>query len=282
VTVVVVLAGTGIGAVAASGGGAGSRVHTASDPAAAYRAEAATWAARQVGPASVIACDPAMCAALQQRGIPAADLLVLGPDGPADPLASNVVIATEPVRSEFGLRLAQVYAPVVLASFGTGTAGIEVRAVAPDGAAAYRSGLRADLAARKRLGTELARNPRLALSPPARARLTGGAVDDRLLAILATLSDLHTVRVVSFADAGPGAGPGVPMREVVITAAAPSASWAASALSFLAAQQPPYRPALAALIRLPAGEPAVQIEYPAPGPLGLLTSAGAVTFPARR
>jgi hypothetical protein len=283
---------TGIDALTASAHGAGrsptglTADRTAASTAAADRAAAASWVARQVGSTSVVACDAAMCAALQQRGLPAADLLVLGPGGPADPLASNVVIATQPVRSEFGTELAQVYAPLVLASFGTGAAAIQVRAIAPDGAAAYRAALRSDEGSRIRMGQELIRNPRLVLPPPAQLQLARGAVDDRLLAILATLADLRSLRVVAFGDAGPGAGAGAPLREVIVTAptAGPgSAGWASPVVSFLTAQQPPYRPASAQLVHLAGGLLAVQIEYQAPGPLGLLTSAGAATkFPAHQ
>ena len=79
-----------------------------------------------------------MCAALQSAGLPAADLLVLGTATP-DPLGADLVVATAAVRSQFGARLAGVYAPVVLARFGTGAAGIDVRVIAPGGAPAYRT-----------------------------------------------------------------------------------------------------------------------------------------------
>ena len=59
----------------------------------------------------------------------------LGP-GAGDPLGSDVVLGTAAVRGLFGSRLAAVYAPEVLAGFGTGPARIDVRIVAPDGSAA--------------------------------------------------------------------------------------------------------------------------------------------------
>ena len=40
--------------------------------AAAVRRQAATWVARQVAADAIVACDPAMCSALQGQGIPAA------------------------------------------------------------------------------------------------------------------------------------------------------------------------------------------------------------------
>lgn len=58
-----------------------------------------------------------MCAALAQHGVPPGNLLLLGP-GAGDPLGSDVVVETAAVRGLFGRRLAAVYAPEVLASFG--------------------------------------------------------------------------------------------------------------------------------------------------------------------
>jgi hypothetical protein len=116
--------------------------------ASATRDEAAAWLAGQVSGGAVVACDPAMCAALAQRGIPAGNLLVLGP-GSGDPLGSAVVVETAAVRTIFCGRLASVYAPAVLARFGTGAARIEVRIVALDGTASYRRALATDIRARQ-------------------------------------------------------------------------------------------------------------------------------------
>jgi tetratricopeptide (TPR) repeat protein len=253
---------------------AGAHGPAAASP-AETRASAAAWVAGQVSRAAVIACDPAMCAALQQRGVPAGDLLALGPGGPPDPLASNVVIATAAVRSEFGARLTAVYAPVLLAAFGAGPAAIQVRAMAPDGAAAYLSSLRSDQAARRLAGTELLRNGRLAVSGQARVQLGAGRVDARLLATLATLADIQPLRIVAFADAGPAAAPAVPFRLAEV-APGPDAGpgWSQSVLRFLAVQQAQFRPAAAGPIRLPGYTQAVRIEYASPSPLGLLPAPG--------
>ena len=67
--------------------------------------------------------------------------------GSADPLGSDVVVATPGRAGTSSAPSAGVYAPQVLASFGTGAQEIEVRAVAPDGAAAFRAALAADLSA---------------------------------------------------------------------------------------------------------------------------------------
>jgi tetratricopeptide (TPR) repeat protein len=272
------LAGTGIAELAGpSQGNAAGPAGSRNAPAAIYRTEAATWVAQQVSRTATIACDPAMCAALQQRGVPTGNLLLLGPGGAADPLASDIIMSTAAVRSEFGSRLAQVYAPLAVASFGAGSTRIEVRAIAPDGAAAFRAQAAADLGARRRVGAELLRNSELTTAGAARQQLAAGNVDTRLLAILATVADLSRIRIIGFGDAGPGASAGVPMRSVTIGPAQPGTawrSWSASVVAFLAAQQQPYRPAEVSQVRLADGSAAVRIEYATPGPLGLLSASG--------
>ena len=97
------------------------------------------------------------CAPRCRRTVWPGNLLVWRPSA-ADPLGSDVVMATAAVRSQFGSRLSGVYAPEVLASFGTGGLRIDVRAVAPYGAAANRATLAADVAARCAAGRQLLRN----------------------------------------------------------------------------------------------------------------------------
>jgi tetratricopeptide (TPR) repeat protein len=239
------------------------------------RAAAAAWVAQQVSQSAVVGCDPAECAALHQRGLPAGALLTFGPGGPADPLSADVIVVTAAVRAEFGARLAAVYAPAVLASFGSGTAGIQVRAIAADGTAAYLRAARADLTVRQRFGAELLANTHLIVSGPVRAALVAGRVDSRLLATLATLADIEPLRVLAFGDAGPGASPGVPLRSAEI--AAPSAAavgWTQTALRFLAEQQAPFLPSLTALAHPAGAGRALLVEYPSPSPLGLVGASG--------
>ena len=232
---------------------------------AATRGEAATWIAQQLASSAVVSCDPAMCAALQTAGLPAARLLVLGPDT-ADPLGSDVVVATAAVRNQFGARLASVYAPAVLASFGSGTGRIDIRAIAPDGAAAYQSALAADHRSRISAGTQLLRNPRITVVTAARAVLSAGDVDPRLLMMLAALAAEQPVRVSAFGDPSPGAGQAVPLRSARIAPQRPGASALRAMLSLIDAQQQPFVPLRASLV----GTSALTVEYAAPGPLGLL------------
>jgi hypothetical protein len=122
---------------------------------------AAAWVARQVSRTATVACDPVMCRALTARGMDR--LLVLTPTA-QDPRRSQVIVATAAVRKELRGRLNSVYAPAVIASFGSGTARIDVRVIAANGAAAFWSGFRTDLLARKASGTYLLSSPRIKAS----------------------------------------------------------------------------------------------------------------------
>jgi hypothetical protein len=234
--------------------------------AASVRAQAAAWAARQVSSGAIVACDPAMCSVLVRHGIAVGNLLALGPGAP-DPLGSAVVLASAAVRGMFGDRLASVYAPDVLASFGSGQDRIDVRAVAPDGAAAYLTALAADLRARRVAGDQLLRDPQITFSPSARAQLAAGQVDARLLITLDTLAASEPVRIGAFLDDGPGASPGLPLRAAELTAVRGAAR---NTLAFFRAQRPPYLPARAAVTAQGSGGSVLTVQFAAPVPLGLL------------
>ena len=241
--------------------------------AAAARAAAARWLVQQAASDAIVSCDPQMCAAAQQAGLPASQLQVLG-TGASGPLSSDLLVATAAVRQEFGTRLASVYAPDVLASFGTGSVQVAIRVVAPDGAAAYGASLRADQAARVSAGKQLLRNPRILAANGALPALADGQVDARLLTVLAALATLHSVRVLGFAAAPAGASPGLPLRTAYLGPAGPGTRQQPNSVqslsSFLRAQLPPYRPASVTKFRLPGGGSALRVEFAAPSPLGLL------------
>ncbi len=237
------------------------------------RTQTAVWVARQVSPDAIVACDPVMCSSLQAHGLAAQNLLALQPSA-SDPLGSDVVVATAAVRSKFGSRLAGVYAPAVMASFGTGNARIDVRAVAPDGTAAYLAALRSDRVARQNAGVELAQNAGITMPPAAARKLTAGQVDSRLLITLAAIAARNPLQLTGFGGAAPGASPGIPLRSAGITAAGSSgAAELASDLTFLRAQLPPYRPLPAQVVRT-GGRSVLHIDFGAPSPLGLLGARG--------
>lgn len=231
--------------------------------AATTREQAARWIAGQVASSAIVSCDPLMCAALQAAGVSSARLLSIG-TAAADPLGSDVVVATPALRSQFGTRLESVYAPAMIASFGSGAERIDIRAIAPDGAAAFSSALAADRRARVAAGSQLLRNSRVIATADARSALMNGEVDPRLLLTLAALAAQQPVRILSFGDSSPGAGPAVPLRDAEIVPR--GAGDRAAILSFLDAQRPPFLPTRATL----AGTSALMVEYAAPSPLGLL------------
>jgi len=234
--------------------------------AAAVRTAAAAWMARQVAAAAIIACDPRMCAALQSKGIPAGRLLVLGAGNPGPP-GSDVIVSTATVRAEFGSRLTSVYAPVALATFGSGSARVAVRVVAADGPAAYLRSLHADAAARRAAGGQLLRNPHVRVSLAGRRELAAGQVDTRLLTVIGALATPYHVDITGFGAPAAGASPGVPRRSADISPAAASLH---SVTRFLLAQQAPFRPADVTIVRLASGQTVLHVEFTAPSPLGLL------------
>jgi hypothetical protein len=233
--------------------------------AAATRRLAAAWVVSQVAHSVIVACDPLMCAALEQRGFPAANLAPIR-SGTPDPLGSGIVMSTMAVRSEIGTRLTSVYAPVALASFGTGPNLVQVLASAPDGAAAYLSAVHADLVARTTAGRELLRNRNLRVSTTAAGQLAAGQVDSRLLMTLAALTARQSVDVTGFGDGGPGAAAGVPLREMSIRSS--GTRYLQSTLEFLSVQRAP----LLAVTTVSRGarSATLNVTFTAPSPTGLL------------
>jgi hypothetical protein len=227
---------------------------------------AATWVAQQVSRTATVACDPAMYSALEARGVD--KLLMLGPTG-TDPLRSQVIIATATVRNELGARLSTVYAPAVIASFGSGNARIDIRMVAPYGPAAFRAALDTDFQFRRKAGADLLGSPLVVASASARQQMLAGHVSSQLLALITNLAALHPVDVLAFGDSAPGADPSIPLRAAELAepgGARALRSW----LAFLHVQKPPFAPALTETIRLD-GRPVLLIEFAAPTPLGLLS-----------
>ena len=225
--------------------------------AAGAQGQAAAWIAGQVSGDAIIACGPGMCAALQEQGVAAGRLMLLR-SAAASPLGASVLV-TSPSA---GGQLASQYAPALIASFGSGRNRVEVRAVEPGEASAYRAALRADLAARRAAGSQLLRNSRIRFTGPGAAQLRAGDVDTRLLATLAALASQYSFRVTGFGDASPGAP--VLFRQVSITGVGRGL---AAALAMIGGQNPPYLPAHAAAV----GQTGLSIEFAAPSPLGLLS-----------
>lgn len=234
----------------------------------AAQSAAVAWITSQVSSAAIIGCYPALCAALQAQGTNPSRLMPLG-SGMTGMLSTDV-IATLPSADQ---RLVDQYAPAIIASFGAGAARIEIRAVAPGGAAAYQSALRADLYARKSAGIQLLRNSRIRFSAADAARVRAGQVDSRVLATLATLSSQFTFQVTALADSSPGAP--LLFREVTVAGdgAGNGTATLTAALAMVNAQESPYSPARSAIVHPGGGQGVLLIEFASPSPLGLLTTA---------
>jgi hypothetical protein len=230
---------------------------------AAVRAQAAAWVAGQVSSDQSIACDPVMCTALGAHGVTPGRLVPLGPETNAS--AANIV-----VTSLAGQAQASQDAPVLLASLGTGASQVEVRTTAPGGTAAYAKAQQADLTARRSGGTQLLHSKSIQAGAAASAQLQAGLVDSRVLIMLAMLASQHPWKVVAFGGSSPGVPlTDAPLRQVVISG--PDDQAVAAALALVRAQQAPYAPAQASVIRLAGGQPGLRIDFAAPAPLGLLT-----------
>lgn len=258
------------GARSAGGHAAGSQQLAAE---AKARRQAVTWILQQVSRAAVVSCDAQVCADLAQRGFPS--LETLGP-GSTDPLGSVLIVSTGAIRARFGSRLASVYAPAIIARFGSGDAKIQIREVFPGGTAAYRAALRADLRTRKTDDAQFLANSRITVSATARAQLVSGDIDPRVPELIAAMTAAHPVRIVGFGDQSPGGGPASLLRSVDLATyvraahlAAPAyLRWLQSWVQALAgAQQAQYLPASSKLVTLSAGRNVLRVEFYAPSPL---------------
>ena len=231
----------------------------------ATRDQAAAWVAQQVSSTAIMSCDPAMCRALKAHGVPALDLRTLAPDTSAFP-GSQIVVATAAIRKQFGSSLASVYAPAVLASFGSGSARIDVCLIAPHGVAAFMSQLKADQQAREKAGATLLTHGPIALSPLARSQLAAGHVDSRLIVLLDFLAPSFRLNVMTFGDSGPRATPGMPLRSLTLTG---SKANLRSVLTFVRTHETaPYIPEYTQITQR-AGRHELLIEFSAPSPLGV-------------
>jgi len=233
---------------------------------AAARQQAATWVTNDVASDIVVGCDVEMCGDLQRSGFPAAREMKLQPSAP-DPLGAQVVVATPVVRNQFGTRLATVYAPLVIASFGSGADRVDVRYLPPGGSQAFDAQLPAWRQQRITAGRQLLDNNHVQVSAAARRDLLAGQVDPRLLVTLSTLADLMPLKLIAFEDLSPGASADVPLRGAEIGAAA--STNLPAMVAFMRAQQGQYAPAVARITQDAGGQHVFIVRYDAPGPMKL-------------
>jgi hypothetical protein len=260
----------------AGGVAVGSEAVTASDKA---RMQALNWIMHQVSPGVIVSCDSQVCDELAQRGFSSYNTIGQ-PGSPGSPVGSTLLVATAAIRDRFGRQLASVYAPGIIASFGSGKAGIQIRAVYLHGTTAYLAAQAAALRARKASDAQLLRNNNIMVSATARAQLLSGDIDPRLPLLIALMADQKPVRIVGFGDGSPGGGPASLLRSVNFATQVSASHLAAPAyLSWMQAlvnaqinaqinaQSAQYRPSSSERVRLSTGETVLRIEYGAPSPL---------------
>ncbi|SRR6266571_1263417 len=250
--------------------------------AVAVRNEAAAWIARWVSSSAVVACDRLMCSTLLAHQVRAEQFMPINPSS-IDPVGSDVVVETAVVRSLFRGRLGAVYAPAILAKFGSGDARIEIRVTSRYGSVRrFERKLQASVSARRLGGQALLSNKRIAESALAARQLRAGMVDSRILATIAPLAAMCRLTILGFAGAAPGASKGMPLLSVDITEGdsadggpAVSAGYErvempaslARILAFLRAQRQPLHPASVREITTPGGLTFIRVDYAAPTPL---------------
>jgi hypothetical protein len=239
--------------------------------AAAARAQAIRWILREVSHAEVVGCDPQVCTDLTKQGFPAGNLLTFTPQS-NDPTGAGLVVVTPAIQAQWGKRLVSVWAPTVIASFGSGTAKIDIRLVPPGGAKGYRATQQADLRARRTADALLLTNGHIEFSATARRQLLSGDIDPRLPMLIAAMAYGHPMRIVDFGGWSPGGGPASLLRWVDVATVNTRAHLTRVAYlrwmqSFVNVQRAQFLPPRSQPVRLPTGQTALRIEYLAPSPL---------------
>jgi hypothetical protein len=128
-------------------------------------------------------------------------------------------------------------------------------------------------------GKQLMASKRVELTSAAKAELTAGGVDSRVIIALAAIAEKHLVSVADFPNDPAGTAAGAAARSAVVDAmdgkplAAGSAA-VADVTNFFNGQVAPYRPMSLELIDAQPGAsaPDLVMSFDAPGPLGLITT----------
>ena len=130
-------------------------------------------------------------------------------------------------------------------------------------------------AAGKAAGARLLADRRISVPASARAQLTAGLVDLRLLSALTALSRHLPVSLVDFGNVGPGASAGVPFRFADLSQTSHAARPDAGPLtcgrvrSYLSGLDTRFRPVRTVPVVLPDGQAVLRVEFTAPSPLGM-------------
>ena len=236
------------------------------------QATVAAWVAGQVDPATIVSCDPAMCAALVAHHYPSKNVRALS--SPSALKVSGVVVVTPVALQLFGSSLVTAWAPAALATFGSGSSTVSVRIVAPDGATAYERAAREDQAVRASSEGSLTGSKSITVKGAAAQELDSGQVDGRLFEALAAAAYVQPIDIVDFGNPGSGASAGVPLRYADLAASDSAAGLSGSAyaqmLRISMGGSPGPRPARTQLLTLRGGQQVLRVEYLAPSQFGVL------------
>ena len=227
--------------------------------------ELAQWINGHLDPGTVLAADDLARAQVIRDGVAGDRLVPLD----TDPLPDDalVIVSARPSRGRQPAVDRSGSVPLATVDAGPGDARTVVRRPVTD-VDATRTASELDRDDRARIGSMLATNPSLTLSPAARRHLSAGGVDSRLITVLAGFASTHRLEITEFV-AEPAEPPDAPRRTVLITAvdghpvARPEA--ADLARRWLGAQLPPYRPLL-----VRRTDDGLLVRYATPAPLGLL------------
>jgi hypothetical protein len=238
---------------------------TLDDPAASAERGAVSWIEASLGAEATVAADPALQASATRAGVTArvVSFAAAGPGlGSADFLA--VTAATRPAASARAGLARALRGTRLVAAFGAGAARVELRRTRgwTDSAAEAR-----EAAARHAAGADLAANPRLELGPPARVAVLAGAVDPRLLGVLAAFARDHDLAVSAFPAVRGEAATGALRRVARITAVDREGLRRGDrgqevVESWLAAQRPPNLP-LSTVLREEGTSAALEVTFDA-------------------
>jgi hypothetical protein len=233
---------------------------------------AATWVSGQVSHTAVVSCDPAMCKALTAHGFPSREVRVLKPTAPP-PVTSAVVIVTKAVLDQFGTSLTSLYAPAILATFGSADASVTVQVIDAQGAAAYQKELADDLAAREKAGAILAGITAITEPAKVKQQLLAGAPDSRLLLAITSLVT-QPIDILDFGNIGPATDDTIPLRYADLAESDQAAHLTGSAYvralrADLDSMPTMNRPTTVVPVTVDH-QAALRIEFAAPSPLGLL------------
>jgi hypothetical protein len=248
--------------------------------------QAQAWVTANVTADQRIIVDDALWVDLVEAGFPASELAGYGAvgkgDGDTEAARSRAglgtwrsydyLVATEPAAVGLGGfdQLADAIASsAVVATFGDGDDQVEIRRIDPDGPLALRRERDGAVEARVAAGSALATNPAIDTTPAADEDLRRGRVDERVLAVLATLATDYKLGIAGF-PAIPGEhDTALPVRRVDL-ASIDGRSVAGDdpafdeLVAFLEGQDPAFRPADTAIVPSDQGEPLLRITFALP------------------